>query len=160
MPDTGVDRDLKASFMIRKLLLGIFVFSSAALCDGITRIVLPSGDSGYSVTCEGSQNVNKCYEMAGEVCIYGYTVVDKESEHVTVSRMNRHERVDSVTYQKGLLIQCKRDAEIEGAKKARADSLAAVKAEEDAVAMEGLKKHWFLYSLLVVVIVAVAWVAS
>ncbi len=149
--------------MIRFFALTVLVLSSAAFSDGVVRIVLPSGDSGYSVTCENSTNVNKCYEMASDVCIYGYKIQSNETTNGVVTETNSKEYQAShgsrttdvtssststvTTSNKGLLIHCNRDAEIQGAKAAQAAEQQRLKDEETRKAVAEFDRHWVAYTL-------------
>lgn len=84
------------------------------------HIVLPSGESGYSIRCD-NENVNACYELAGEICFRGYSILNQNSESGFESKEGSYVGPGIVpgtavgvsnsnsksTSEKGLLIQCK-----------------------------------------------------
>lgn len=112
------------------------------------KIVLPSGQSGYSIRCD-NQNVNACYERAGEVCHRGYTIENRETQLGEVSSSGAYigpgfvpgstvgsaSSASATTSEKGFLITCK-DPEVteyENIKRrdmARAAEKKAIEAEQ------------------------------
>ncbi len=55
---------------------------SLGACTTSRQIVLPSGQTGYTVDCSGSNlSWSHCYRKAGRVCGRGYTVSQKSDNH-------------------------------------------------------------------------------
>ena len=53
-----------------------------ASCTTSKQVVLPSGQSGYTVDCSGSNlSWSHCYRKAGEACGHGYVTVAKADNH-------------------------------------------------------------------------------
>ena len=104
---------------MKKLVLfisGLFLFGCAS-SNYVNRVVLPSGDRGYSISCADSKNLNQCYEMAGEICTYGYDIVNQEAQSGYTSGALGYTGANALgitgaassksTWQKGPLIKCK-----------------------------------------------------
>jgi hypothetical protein len=84
------------------------------------RIVLPSGEMGYSIRCD-NENINACYERAGDICHRGYTIqnintqVGNESSSdayvgpgvIPGTALGVASSSSKTTSEKGFLIQCK-----------------------------------------------------
>jgi hypothetical protein len=58
---------------IRKALLLIVLIAWPSLAASVRELVLPSGESGFSIRCD-NENINACYELAGDVCHRGYEI--------------------------------------------------------------------------------------
>jgi len=95
-------------------------------CAVSTPIVLPSGEQGFAIDCEGySTSFTKCYEKAGEVCPRGYDVLERIFEepkeennevnvhvHVGDGNSSAGTSVGDSSYrqpQRTIFIQCKGD---------------------------------------------------
>ena len=80
------------------------------------QIVLPSGDVGYSITCD-NENVNYCYMEAGDFCHRGYEIISSNIQTGHESKGGSYsnsylsfssERSKS-TSEKGMIIKCKNE---------------------------------------------------
>jgi hypothetical protein len=77
-------------------------------------VVLSSGERGYSIRCD-NENINACYEMAGETCHRGYTILERNKETGYLSEGSASinalggnaSAISTTTTEKSLLIQCK-----------------------------------------------------
>lgn len=67
------------------VLLGLALAAgglSLSACTTSNSIVLPSGQSGYTVDCSGTNlSWAHCYSKAGKVCPHGYVVAEKSDNH-------------------------------------------------------------------------------
>jgi hypothetical protein len=110
-------RSLQLQKMKIVLLLIMWLLSACSENSGVVRTILPDGERGYSVSCENSSSLNKCYELAGDVCFYGYDIVNMESQNGFQSSALglTGKNIEGITgaasanstWQKGLLIKCK-----------------------------------------------------
>jgi len=49
------------------------------------QFVGPNGKAAYSMRCSGmGRTLDACYQKAGEVCLNGYTIIDRASGTVAV----------------------------------------------------------------------------
>lgn len=71
-----------------KLLKILVSLCALAFSDGITRLALPSGDKGFSITCSNANSVNGCYEIAGNLCTDGYKIISDNTQNGQVSGSN------------------------------------------------------------------------
>ena len=84
----------------------IFIISSFLLfsCASSTKIILPSGESGYNISCSGTAvSISKCIEKAGEVCPSGYNVLSSHNKSWVMTNFNGQLLTTS---DKGMIIQC------------------------------------------------------
>lgn len=80
----------------------------------VRSIVLPDGEDGFSIRCD-NENINACYERAGDVCNHGYEIQQETKENGFVASSGTY--VDpglgfsasrsASTSEKGLIIKCK-----------------------------------------------------
>lgn len=101
-------------------------------CAGTTRpppaileIVLPSGEAGYSISCGNASSLNRCYELAGQVCMYGYDVMNQQAQNgfVSAGTLNgaattnnavvQSSQFSSSTWQQGLLVKCHNQLQVD-----------------------------------------------
>ncbi len=98
------------------------------------QIVLASGATGYSIRCD-NQNVNACYEKAGDICHRGYTIENQSLQLGEVSHaggivgpnIGVASAVSSTTSEKGLIILCKESELTEAERHQREQGLADAK---------------------------------
>ncbi len=91
------------------------------------EVVLPTGERGYSISCANSKDINECYELAGDICSYGYEIMNNELQNgysssalgLTGSNVFgvTGTATSNSTWQKGLLIKCKRQVELDAMKR-------------------------------------------
>jgi hypothetical protein len=106
------NRTMKTGFLLLLILV------HGAVSAEFKRIVLASGDVGYSIRCD-NENVNSCYEKAGEACPHGYTTESENLERgyrsdgtafvspLPGGAIGGVETSSSTTTEKGMVIQCK-----------------------------------------------------
>jgi hypothetical protein len=101
------------------VILGVFFPSLCAAGASWKKIVLPSGEKGYSVRCD--EGINSCYELAGDICHRGYTIQSQNTQDGYASEsggfvgpgftpgtaMGVASSTSKSLTETGLLIQCK-----------------------------------------------------
>lgn len=112
----------------------------------VKRIVLPSGEMGYSIRCD-NDGMNSCYEAAGDICHHGYTVEKQNTQSGFVSEQSSYVVPGVVkgtvqggssgtaysTSDNGLLVQCKDPEQME------IERLQRIKAHQEA--LDAQDKH-------------------
>jgi len=86
---------------MKNVLMLVFLVAAYS-CATSTEVMLPSGQSGYSITCH--ENKTGCYEKAQEVCPKGYEMIDT-SAATNGSMINNNVTLSS---QHTMLIDCKK----------------------------------------------------
>lgn len=84
-----------------------------ASCATSQQIVLPSGETGFTVNCgtyEGN-SWSACYKKAGEMCPTGYDVLEEKesSDKSVIANQYSFQTLDDD--QRTMLIQCKEESE-------------------------------------------------
>lgn len=76
-------------------------------CATATPVIVPSGQIGYSIDCNGTAvSMNVCYEKAGQVCPNGYILITQnESSGMIVMPTKPYNRIP--TSQKGIIVECR-----------------------------------------------------
>lgn len=64
--------------MHRFILAALVLVSTAFPFTDAREIVLPSGEPGFSIRCD--EGLNACYELAGQICARGYTIVTTNTQ--------------------------------------------------------------------------------
>ncbi len=81
-----------------------YVLVACVSCATSSKIVLPSGETGFAVDCDGTAvSMSKCYEEAGKVCPSGYDVIDQHQNTGLMVSGNTAGTMQT----KGILIKCK-----------------------------------------------------
>lgn len=73
-------------------------------CASTTRTIMPTGEVGYSISCDGSMvGMNVCFEKAGELCPTGYNI---HNQNQSSGWMANGFATGSIST-KGILVSCK-----------------------------------------------------
>lgn len=133
----------------RFLILVLAVSCSAA---SIRPVILPSGEKGYSINCD-NENLNACYEKAGEYCHHGYDIqIQTKDSGYTGSAggyanayvAGSSSKIQSTT-EKGFIITCK-EPEITETERSM---VLRERAHEQKIKQEN-ESHGFVLTLLAV----------
>ena len=62
---------------MRWLIVLLVLFAG---CITEKKVNTSEGDIAHAIECKGRHSWADCYERAGEICPYGYEVVEKETE--------------------------------------------------------------------------------
>jgi hypothetical protein len=71
---------MEVGLKMKKLLLVCLMLTGCGLSAHTTKVNLPSGEAGFTVSCNGFAGWDKCYEAAGNICKTGYDIVNKEGD--------------------------------------------------------------------------------
>lgn len=96
---------MKSTRLVASLgaLSSIFTLASCMSVDP-QRFRGPNGKTAYSMKCSGmGRTLDECYQKAGELCLDGYTIVDRTSGIVGVPSNGG----TLISTRQGLAIECK-----------------------------------------------------
>jgi hypothetical protein len=75
-----------------------------ASCATSNRVTLPSGETGYTINCDGSMvNMNVCFEEAGNLCPEGYELLNQSQNGGWIATNT----FAGSTSTKGIMVKCK-----------------------------------------------------
>lgn len=94
--------------MFRILLLFLIILFVVG-CAVSSKVYLPSGEQGYSITCKGTALTwGDCYQEAGRLCGYrGYEVIAKSNDRDTSVIANKYGLYSGSSEQRNMLIKCR-----------------------------------------------------
>ena len=91
-----------------RIVIVLLAISLLVGCATASKIYLPSGEQGYSVTCSGAALTwGHCFEKAGELCgAKGYTVITRSDEQGSVVGGGQYGVYGGSTINRNMLIRC------------------------------------------------------
>ncbi|WP_339672020.1 hypothetical protein [Dasania marina] len=90
---------------MKVILIIVIVSTALAGCASANKIILPSGQTGFTINCSGTAvSISKCYEKAGAVCPNGYDIISSHNQSGVMSNIDGS---PLATSDKGMVIQCK-----------------------------------------------------
>jgi uncharacterized protein YceK len=92
---------------MRDILLIVSVCLLIQACATAGRTKLPDGSAGYAVECSGSvMSWADCQRKAGEVCVSGYSVVDRNESPLYAVGAAYYAYSAAGTATRSMLIKC------------------------------------------------------
>lgn len=97
---------------IPAILFGLAItagLAALASCTTWKTIVLPNGNTGYTVDCSGTDlSWSHCYQKAGRACPHGYDITERSDQHSgKVVPGNLFGLLGGSVQDRSMLIQCK-----------------------------------------------------
>jgi hypothetical protein len=87
----------------------VAVFILLCGCATSKSTYLPSGEKGYSISCNGAVlNWNHCFERAGEICATrGYQILDRSDQVGSTLAITQFGATGGSVIYRTILIKCK-----------------------------------------------------
>lgn len=95
--------------MLRFALSALALIALAG-CANTSKTYLPDGREGHSINCSGTaRHWGMCAEAAGSICgARGYDIIARDGEQGAVASVSGNSGFASSTYNRVMLIACKR----------------------------------------------------